>query len=252
MGNMPGIQQVTAACRKLVEERDYWRKEASILNQANMELQFENLELDRLLTNAHRQIYADSPERLSGYSIAKSWIGTWESSPEEYPALICVEDAWRNGRLQAALNQIPPMLERKDFGHHHQVNVRLLYCAMISSSGANLLVALHYAEEALQLATKHRLHELAGKAQFHRGLCYLYLDEPAKASWCFLLASHLEGHAETIKECQIRAERHAEALPVGDPKKAITSDFKCFGQPKPDVTHASLLQGYAMENPVYA
>ena len=68
----------------------------------------------------------------------------------------------------------------------------------------------------------------SSKAQFHRGLCYSYLCEPAKAKWCFVLASHLEDHEQTIRECQQIAERQVNDLPMGDPKKSVTSDFKFF------------------------
>lgn len=251
MENLIEAQRVKAACQQVIDERDYWRKEASILKQAITELQFEKLELERLVDNAHRQIKIDNPKRLQEYSIQSTWIGTWKCSPQEYPALVCVEDAWRNGHLQQALNQMPTMLERKDFGHHHQVNARLLYCALISTSGVNLMLGLHYAEEALQLATRYHLQELAGKAQFHRGLCYLFLNEPANASQCFWLASHVDGHTETIKECKIRADKQVDDLPEDHPMKSITSDFKYFPDCKTDATNDSFHHRYAAENPVY-
>lgn len=241
--------EVKAALHQLINERDHFRKELAIALQAIDELQFQIIEFDRLLANAHRQLYIHDPRRASRSALPKNWIGVWQSSPQEFPALVCVEDAWRNGHLQSALNQMPTMLERSDFGHQHRVNARLLYSAMISSSGANFPIALQYAEEALQLASKYRLHELAGKAQFHRGLCYFYLSEPAKAKWCFILASHLKDHAETIQDCQLRAEQQVNALPMGDPKRSISSDFKFFCHYETD---DFVSQAFQKSNPIYA
>ncbi len=244
-----GKQQVKAALQQIIDERDHYEKELSIAEQAIQEFQFQIIEYDRLLADAHRQLSIHDPKRTSKISLPKHWIGTWQSSPEEFEALVCVEDAWLKGNLQAALNLMPGMLERIDLGHRHRVNAMLLYSAMISSSGANLMIALRYTEEALTLATRHRLHELAGKAQFHRGLCYFYLGEPAKAKWCFILASHLEDHVETVRDCQARVEEQLEALPIDDPKRSISSDFRFFCHSDTGIFAG---QSFATNKPIYA
>lgn len=228
MGDVPLNEQVKAALQQIINERDYLRKELALAKQSILELEFQNIELYRMLTNAHKQLYLHDPTRISTVSSPKSWIGTWQTSPEEFPALTGVENTWRNGHLQRALSQMPQMLERKDFGHRHRVNARLLYSALIQTSGGNYHAALHYAEEGLRIASEFKLHELAGKAQFHRGLCYLYLSEPAKAKWCFILASHLQDHAQTIEECQTKTENQIHGLPLSDPKRSIGTDFKFF------------------------
>ena len=162
MATLVKTQEVKAALQRIIHERNHFQKELAIAKEAINELQFQIIEFNRLLANAHKQLYIHDPKRLSRSILPKTWIGTWQSSPQEYPALTSVEETWRNGHLQTALNQMPGMLDREDFGNHHRINARLLYSAMISSSGANLPIALHYAEEALQLASTYRLHELAG------------------------------------------------------------------------------------------
>ena len=154
-------QDVKAALQQIIIERDFFRKEALIANQVIGELGSEIIKFDKLLADALRQLHCYGPEAPSKRPLPKNWIGTWQSSPHEYPSLVSAEQTWRNGNLQAALNQMPGTLDRKDFDLKHRVNVRLLYAAMISSSGANLDTALLYAEEALQLASTYHLYELA-------------------------------------------------------------------------------------------
>ena len=158
------MEAAKAGLQQLILERDFYRKELFIANQVIGESNFQILEfnrLDRLLTDAHRQLYIRSPEGHSKPPLPKNWIGTWQSSPHEFPALVCAEDAWRQGNLQAALSHMPGMLNRDDFDLQHRVNVRILYAAMVLSSGVNYPIALRYAEEALQLAFEHRLYNLA-------------------------------------------------------------------------------------------
>lgn len=223
------MEEFKAQLVQIIKERDEIRTELSHAKTAIVELENQNIELDRLLANAHTRLYANDSTRWSNPVPKASWIGTWKrSSPLLYPALVPVEMEWCNGNLQHALNLMPTMLERADFGHRHRTNARLLYSALIQSSGKNFHVALKYAEEALQIASELRLHELAGKAQFHRGMCYLYLCEYANAKWSFILASHLDDHAQTIVESKEKAEKFLRELPEGDPKRSITKDFRFF------------------------
>ena len=239
--------KVEAALLQIINERNHYRNESAIKTQTIHELVFQIVERDRLLANAHRKLYVYDPRRQSR-SPPQDWIGVWLTDPQQFPALLPVEDTWRNGRLQAALNQMPEMLARDDLGLNHRVNARLLYTAMIWSSGGNIAIALQYAEEALDLATWSRLHKLAGKAQFHRGLCYLHLGEPSKAKWCFVVASHLEDHADTIRDCLLQADREVEALPIGDPKRALPLDFEIHF--KRNIDH--LVSQSATDKPIYA
>lgn len=214
---------------QIIKERDELRTELAHAKTTIVELENQNIELDRLLSNAHTELYANDSTRSSDPVPKASWIGTWKrSSPVDYPALVPVEMAWSNGNLQHALNLMPTMLERTDFGHHHRINARLLYSALIQSSGRNFQIALKYAEEALQIASELRLHELASKAQFHRGICYLYLCEYSNAFWSLTLASHLDDHAKTIVESKQKAQKFLMEMPKEDPRRSITSDFRFF------------------------
>ena len=226
--NLFDNQTVKSALQQIISERDHYRKELSIANQAIQCLESHIIELDRLLANAHRQLYVHEPRHRPKRSLPKSWIGPWQCSPKEFPTLTHAEEAWRDGHTQMALTQIPKLLERHDLGCQHRINTLLLCSAMISSAGGDYSMALSFVEEALKLASQYRLYELAGKAQFHRGLCYFYLGQPAKAKWCFILASHLEDHEVTIRDCQLAAERQIEDLPMGDPKRTVPSDFRFF------------------------
>ncbi|KAK4693185.1 hypothetical protein P7C71_g4163, partial [Lecanoromycetidae sp. Uapishka_2] len=164
------MEDLKAHVIQIIKERDELRTELAHAKIAIVELENQNIELDRLLGNAHTQLYANESSRSSHPVPKASWIGTWKRlDSQSFPALVPVEMAWCNGSLQHALNLMPTMLERTDFGHRHRINARLLYSALIQSSGGNLQIALQYAEEALQIASELRLHELAGKAQFHRG-----------------------------------------------------------------------------------
>lgn len=222
MEKLPESQEILAALKSIVSERDALRNELSIARQTITELELQNTEFDRLLTKAHKQFYTLDPHKKPVCPPRKSWIGTWLSSPLDYPSLTPVEEVWRNGHLQQALTMMPALLAREDLGEYHHVNCRLLYSALIQSSGSDFLIALQYAEGALKIATDQKLHQLVGKAHFHRGLCYLYMGEPAKAKWCFILSSHLDYHEMIIEECRISAEKEVNALPDDDPKRSAT------------------------------
>ena len=162
MENSFDNEQAKASLQQIIRERDHFRNELFIARQAITEMEYHFFECDRLLANAHRKLHLQGVDQVSPLSVPMAWIGTWRTSPKEYPALVCAEDAWQQGRLQKALSMMPGLLQREDLGHRHCVNVRLLYSNLIRSGGADLMVALRYAEEALQLATEFRLHDLAG------------------------------------------------------------------------------------------
>ena len=235
------VEEVKGDLRKIVKERDEMRKERDEIHlellyakTALVELENHNLELDRMLTIAHSQLSEYVPKH-SSTSTQVSFIGFWLSSPEEYPGLLSVENTWRNGHLQQALSQMPTLIDRKDFGVRHQINARLLLSSIIQSSSHNFQVALQWAEEALRMASEEqRLRDLAGKAQFHRGLCYYYLGEYANARWCLILASHLEDHEQWILDFQQKVEQYLEDLPERDAKRSVSPGFKFFCHPKLD------------------
>ena len=235
-------EEATRDLHEIVRERDELRKERNEIRielrcakTAVVELENQNLELDRMLRIAHSQLSEHVPKRSSNPA-PKIVIGSWLASPEEYPGLRGAEDMWRNGHLQQALSQMPTIIEREDFGVRHQINARLLLSAIIQSSSHNLQTALQWAEEALRMASQEqRLLDLSGKAQFHRGLCYYYLGEYANAKWCLSLASHLEGHEQWVLDFQQKVDQYLQDLPEGDPKRFVSAGFKFFCHPKLDV-----------------
>ena len=219
---------------ELRNERDEIRKELLYAKTAIVELENQNLELDRMLKIAQSQLSEHVPKR-SSTPAPKVFIGTWLSSPDEYPGLWPVENMWRNGHLQEALGQMPTLIEREDFGVRHQINARLLLSSMIQSSSHDYPLALQWAEEALRMAAdKHQLLDLAGKAQFHRGLCYYYLGKYANAKWCLTLVSHLEDHEQWVLDFQQQIEQYLKDLLEGDSKRSVSVGFKFFCHPKLD------------------
>lgn len=174
--------EMKASLLQIINERNQLRVELMHAKSAIIELENQNLEYDRLLSGALSHLQAYEPKPTVTATPKTSWIGTWQCS-SDYPQLAPIEKAWANGWLQKALNQIPAMLDREDLGPHHLINSRLLYSALLQSTGANLQQALANAEEAVTMAVDLRLQELAAKGQFHRALCYHYLGEFANARW---------------------------------------------------------------------
>ena len=228
------LQEIVRERDELRKERDEIRIELLYAKTAVVGLENQNLELDRMLKIAHSQLSEHVPKRSSTPE-PKTCVGSWLSSPEEYPGLRAAENMWRNGHLQQALSQMPTIIERKDFGVRHQINARLLLSAIIQSSSHDFQVALQWAEEALRMASQEQqLLDLAGKAQFHRGICYYYLGEYANAKWCLSLASHLEDHEQWVLDFQQKVERYLEDLPERDAKRSVSAGFKFFCHPKLD------------------
>ena len=215
--------EMKANLLQVINERNQLKVELMHAKSAIIELGNQNLEYDRLLSNALLQLEACNPKPTVPTAPTTSWIGTWQCS-SEYPQLAPIERAWANGWLQKALAQMPAMLDREDLGPHHAINSRLLYSALLQS-GANLQQALHNAEEAIAMALDLGLQQLAAKGQFHRALCYLYLGEFANARWCFVLATTTD---ETTKEFRRIIKAKLRELPEGHPQKSLSADFKFY------------------------
>lgn len=206
----------------IISERDRYKNDLAIARLTIVELESQNQEYDRML-NAYAAQSLDSEPAIAADPVYL--IGNWVSLPSDYPLLRPIEGMWQKGNLQQALCQLPALLHRSDLDHRHRVNTRLLYSALLHQSRGNLPKALYYAEEGLAIALKVRLHELAGKAQYWRGVCYMMLDEHAKADWCFVLASHLDHHGPSIKEFRGKARQALEAMSDDDPRRVVPEDF---------------------------
>ena len=209
---------------QIIKERDQLRVDLMHAKSAIIELEEQTLEYDRLLSNALSQLQACKSKPTPTVAPKPSWIGTWQCSLDA-PQLAPIETAWANGWLQKALSQMPAMLDRNDLGPHHVINSRLLYSALLQSTGGNLQQALANAEEAVTMAVDLGLQDLAAKGQFQRGLCYHYLGHFANARWCFVLASPID---EIINDCRQKAEDNLQELPEGHPQRSVSTDFKFY------------------------
>lgn len=221
--------EMKASLLQIINERNQLKVELIHANSAIIELENQNQEYDRLLSNALSQLQACKPKPIVTVSPKTSWIGTWQCS-SDYPQLAPIEKSWANGWLQKALAQMPAVLDQ-DLGAHHTINSRLLYSALLQSTGANLRQALANAEEAVAMAVDLGLQELAAKGQFHRALCYHYLGEFANARWCFVLASSVD---ETTKDFRQLAQENLRKLPKGHSQRSVSADFKFYCNSKAD------------------
>ena len=209
----------------ILKERQQLREQLELANVAICELENQNILLDRLLTKACT-IERIKRTKPTTKSLLKTYIGPWECSSSEYPALLAVENLFRNGKRQKALNSMPRLLARKDLDDRTRVNAKLLYAALIQSTGRNIRQALMLAEGALASASELQIHDLAGKANYWRGLCHLCLEEWANAKWCFILASNLHGHTEQVEAGRTTVER--ELLHLPEDQRKVTADFQFF------------------------
>lgn len=216
--------EMKASLLQIINERNQLGVELMHAKSAIIELENQNLGYNRLLSNALSQLQACKPKPTVIVEPNTSWIGTWQCS-SDYPQLAPIEKAWANGWLQKAISQMPAMIDRVDLGPHHLIQSRLLYSALLQSTGANLQQALANAEEAVTMAVDLGLQELAAKGQFHRALCYHYLGEFANARWCFVMSSSID---ETTKECRQKAEKNLQELPDSHPQQSVSADFKFY------------------------
>lgn len=222
--------EMRASLLQIIKERDQLRIELMHAKSAIIELENQNSEYDGLLSDALSQLQTLKPKPTVVVTPRTSWIGTWQCS-SDYPQLSHIEKDWANGWLQKALTQMPAMLDREDLGPPHAINSRLLYSALLQSSGGNLQQALANAEEAVTIAVDLGLQELAAKGHFHRALCYFYLGEFAHARWCFVLASSVD---DSTKEFRQKVEEELRELPEGHPQRCVSADFKFYCDSKVD------------------
>ena len=220
--------EMKSVLQQIISERDQLRLELMHAKSVIVELENQNLEYDRLLSETLSELQVRKPNPTVTVAPTTSWIGTWQCS-SDYPLLSPIEKAWENGWLQKALSQMPAMMNREDLGPQHVIQSRLLYSAILQSTGTNLQQALASAEEAVTIAVDLGLQELAAKGQFHRALCYHYLGEFANARWCFVLAS-----SALTKDFRKKAEGILRELPEGHSKRSVSAGFKFYCDSKLD------------------
>lgn len=202
----------------LIIDRDNLNEEVKYARSTILQLEEQNKQFDRLLCESQLNLkialsVREMPKPKS--PLGTSWIGgTWLSSSAAAPLLGPVEAAWQSGQAQRALILLSPILQDDALPSSQYIEAKLLLSAILRCSG-DPNQSLRHIEAALQIALEKELHELIGKAHFHRGLCYLHLERYADARWCFVLGAHLKGHGEMIDVNREHAELKARNLPAG-------------------------------------
>ena len=229
---------------KLIAERDLLQSKHAYDQSAIQELQRQNRQLSLLLAQAQFSLQKkdlddkttkrktinlapSSQKAPSKEEVVRDWIGgTWLSHPDG--PLAPIEVAWIKKSAQAALALLSILQASPEYPLQPlslRVNTSLLFSAILRSS-SSLQSATSYAEEALNLALENSLdHNLVGKARFHRGLCYLYAERWADASWSFYLAHGTEGHEEMVKKHWQVAEKRRRECELGEEGRVISKDF---------------------------
>ena len=218
-------QEIDDTLGVLIADRDHHRTALRYAQSTISELETQNRELELLLANAQAYFQRGSKVPKPKVPQNTSWIGgTWLSCPTATPVLTPVEQAWQKGQIQKALALLTLILLQDDLTHRHRVDAELLLAAITRSSGDVSQARVH-AEKALVIARENQLYDLVGKAQFHRGLSYLYEDEYANARWCFVLASFTPGHKDQVEVNRDLAESSLINMPHDHPGRALTLRF---------------------------
>ena len=218
--------EINARLTRIIDERDSLSIEIKYAESTIRELHNQNRELHRLLSCAQDAVRSSDvrkPTQIHPRNLDLSetpvWIGgTWLSIAKSMPLLTESEAAWGKGKPQQALVLLTPILNDEGLKPSLRINAGLLYCTILRSHG-DLEGALRHAEECLSIAHEAEQASLAGKAEFHKGLCCLHLDRFFDARWCFILASHTEAHADVIQEYLTITQQKLEELTVNDLKR---------------------------------
>ncbi|KAL9047093.1 MAG: hypothetical protein Q9214_000241 [Letrouitia sp. 1 TL-2023] len=219
----PSYEEILDTTQRLVKERDAYKHQLAFAQRTIIELQNQIAYASQLASSI--QVAPLSPidnqtqvKRVPKPKAYSTWIQSWLAPSE--PILAPAEDAWQGGSVQRALAKVELVMRHKDLTLSEEVNAELLFCALLRSSGKSQL-ALTYAEKALNLAKNANDYSLTGKAEYHRGLCYLKLDLFASSVWCFVLASQTTGHREQVEANHIYAMERCKQLPLNHPGREI-------------------------------
>ncbi len=222
-------EEIHCHLTNIISDRDSLQTQLNYTKSTVRELHAENQELHRLLKAAQdalRSCDDKKPTQIHPRNLDLShdanWIGgTWLACAKETPMLAGAEEAWQGGKPQQALALLTSIIHEEGLKPSHRVNAGLLYSAILRSNN-DLQGALHRAEESLSIAMRTEKYQLIGKAQFHRGLCSLYLNQFAKARWSFVLGSHTEGHAAIIQDYSEMAKQKLSSVGAGEPGVSFT------------------------------
>lgn len=220
---------------RLIKERDTLLDSLAYATSTIRSLSAQNKELVRLLTPAQSALLAQqrtaasstppNKEKPTRASSNTTWIGgNYISHPEDAALLGPAEKAWASGKAQEALSLLTERFCSQPLPDIDAIKLELLLSSVLRSSG-EVPRGLMHAEIALRRARRVESYELAGRAQFHRGLCCFYLDRYADAAWCFALASSTESYAEIVEVHRDMAEKKRARLPDGHEGRIVTEGF---------------------------
>lgn len=218
-------QEIKTTLTNLIADREQLQTTLRYAQSTISELETQNRELERLLSNA--QALLPSRKEVRGYKIPPNTSvigGTWLSCHKVKSILTPVELAWQRGKPQQALVLLTLILKKQNITENQRADAELLF-SVILRSASEWGQALIHAEICLSIAIKAQLYDLVCKAQFHRGLCYLYEDQYANAHWCFVLASHTPGYEGLAEINKLMAEQKLLELPSDDPRRDIKLCF---------------------------
>ena len=235
MADISAAKTLYKEVAQLIQERDTLLNSLAYATSTIRSLSSQNKELTRLLTSAQTALLdqqkntpsstTPNKEKPTRASSTTNWIGgNYVSHAEDAALLGPAEKAWASGSAQEALGLLAEGFRRKPLPDIDAIKLELLVSSVLRSSG-EVERGLRHADMALQRARRAQSHELAGRANFHRGLCCFYLDRHADAAWCFALASSTEGYAEIIEVHRDMAEKKRASLPEGHEGRVVTEGF---------------------------
>jgi tetratricopeptide (TPR) repeat protein len=214
----------------MIKERDELRVltnyQSQVITQLSQELDF----YESLLIDAQYELksYRSKPSGLKNQGDAGStWFGTWLSTERGKSALSPAEEAWRKRKHQHAIAMSDGIIlhESSKISNKTRIRARLLKAVVERDCGLTK-EALAETEEALKIATQNQFYDLAGIAQFQRGVNFFHLERYAEASLCFSLAAHTRDYRDQVSIWKQLAEQMRLSTPVGDSRRYIAQNFK--------------------------
>lgn len=214
--------QVHLEVANLINERKDARTLAKYQSQVITQLERQLDFYESLLASTHPELgpYPLSEPKDNENGI---WVGTWLSTKTSRSVLGPAETAWSKQENQRAL----AMLDVAILGGRTKEKIwaRILKAVILRSCGLKP-EALAESEQAAEIASGKRYHDLTGMAQFQRGICFFHLEQYAEASLCFSLAAFTRNYGEQVHVWKQMAEEMRQLYPIGDERRYIAENFK--------------------------
>ncbi|KAI9679297.1 MAG: hypothetical protein M1817_005317 [Caeruleum heppii] len=215
------LREIRKLTTQLVTERDVLRTELTYTKQAVAELTTQVEYYDDELNNCQMAlqiaIHQLAPPLTIGpkpVTPARRWIkDTWLSNSDAGTELAKAEVLWIASEYQRAINSLSLLLKKSDLTSAVRIDAKLLLSS-IQRDCDRPCEALIQVEEALNIATRRKEHQLVGKAQFHRALCLFEADKFGDAAWCVGLAAGTDQHANKITELKQKIQDKIDILPT--------------------------------------